>query len=294
MLQTLKNRSAQEARKVLAAASATVLPQPFDVDFASRYGTTEEAVNSVLSEIRRNVGVAPNDHSRQAQSKIVDFLSETLSETTFAEADRTAARARLGQRGDLSLGLYEIRYVEDFNERLAESGLRKSEVQKTAKDPDAFEHLKPITFVRDKNRSISFLVKNFLTGSNSYTALIVAERSDFFLEVDSAWKIYHDEVDVAQKTPHQIFKAFLDIYGADIIMGGKTKKYFNHEMVSQNPNETKKTLAFEALQEHGADYYGYVESGGSDNADFLEVFQAYMINRSKYKDSLRRHGTLVK
>ena len=39
MLQTLKNRSPQEAKKVLAAVSTTILPQPFEVDFTSRYGT---------------------------------------------------------------------------------------------------------------------------------------------------------------------------------------------------------------------------------------------------------------
>ncbi|MBA4121160.1 MAG: hypothetical protein H0X72_01680 [Acidobacteria bacterium] len=294
MLQTLENKPTQEAKKVLAAVSTTVLPQPFDVDITSRYGTTEETVNSVLAEIRRKLGIAQNDHSRQAQSKIVDFLSNTLSEITFADVDKMAVRARLGQRGDLRLDLYEIRFYQNFNKRLADSGLRKSEVQKTVREPDAFEHLKPITYVRERNMSISFFVKNFLTGRNNYTVLLVADRSDFFLEIGQAWKIYHDEVDVTQKTPHQIFKAFLDVYGIDITMGKKTKKYFNHEMIKQIPNETKKSITFQAPLVKDVEYFHSVEYGGMKNSDVVEVIQAYIIDIDKYKDSLRRHGTLVK
>lgn len=294
MLQTLENKSAQEAKKVLAAVSTTVLPQPFEVDFISQYGMSEETVNSVLAEIRRKLGIAQNDHSRQAQSKIVDFLSNTLSEITFANVDKMAVRARLGQRGDLSLNLYEIRYGKDFNKKLTYSGLRRSEVQKTLKNPDAFEHLKPITYVRERNLSISFLLKNFITGGNKYTAFVVADRSDFFLEIENVWKIYHDEVDVTQKTPHQIFEAFLDVYGIDITMGGQIKKYFNHEMIKKNPNETKELITFQVPLTGGVEYFQKVEFGGLKNSDVVEVFQVYMIDMDKYKDSLKRHGTIVK
>ena len=65
-------------------------------------------------------------------------------------------------------------------------------------------------------------------------------------------------------------------------------------MIKQNPNETKKTVTFQAPLEKDVDYFHNVEFGGLKDSDVVELFQAYMINMHQYKNSLRKHGTMVK
>jgi hypothetical protein len=173
--------------------------------------------------------------------------------------------------------------------------LRKKQINETVLRPDRVEHL-----LRDKVESVNIPAVSLYTSQigipgtkDSCTLLVHTIRLGDAQKVNAAFRIFHSEVAVDQKTgPLDTLRAFVEVYGLPFRIGpiGPTK-FVLYETRPQNV----KSLIAQGLKiavEHPTDHAWHIALGlfRQNAQNTLEVAVAYAIDMESYTEDLGRHG----
>jgi hypothetical protein len=218
-LQTLSALTAEEKKDALASATKVLLPRPDEQPQA--FALPQQ----IFDEIRAKLRIKPTNDSPEARAKILSYISAALS-TLLKAADTTKVKERLGQRGDLSPRQYKIRYPSDFFNFQRALAVRRSHVEQALTSPSQVQHLSAKNVVAELPQAIpnvSFYSRVHVDRKGApFSLVVLAIRKNDVQHVYSAWRIYHDEINMPDiYTPLSVFEAFVRKYGEELRIAGK-------------------------------------------------------------------------
>src|SRR5262245_12536609 len=241
-LSVLKDQAPEEAAAVLAGVARSFLPDP-GIESPPPLDAAQIRVREqVLNEVRNHLKLSAYDQSRQAQTKILDFLNKTMVDLILPPAKIPTVRARLGQRGDLRPELYQIKFGASFQDE-EKRGIRRSHVVRAMQEPDAVEHLAPDWSSESPYPAFSLYLKHQgEAGPNRFILLVQAVRKDDVQLVGPAWRVYLKEVDLSgADSPLDVLGAFVEVYGLKLSIGqSEPRKFFLYVSIPlEEENETQ-------------------------------------------------------
>lgn len=282
MLKTLVDRPQAEQARILTAAVDQLLPHS-----SAEQGTEyAKAVAELLSEIQSTQKLKPS--SKNTKAVLFQVLSGELKRVLLDESQTKAARARLGQRGDLPAPQYRIAFDPQFRMGPRRRGITRSYVENALYAPDDVQHLLEDRFTD----AVSLYVKrhsNKTRPQDSYILLVQTRRVQETQHVTTAWGVYPADVDLsAAKTPLDTLQAFVGTYGIDFRVGDQQRRFVLYETIHGEPG---KDIEFFHVQ-----HKGQLESTQTfrrPHDGMVEIAVAYAIDTERYKRDLIRHGVKV-
>jgi hypothetical protein len=287
MLESLSNRTQSEALDVLSQVSSHLLPDP---ELEPR-DSKDDLYVRVMSEVHKKLNLSPEDKTPEARYKILNLLSNEMSRVAFSEVDEKVVKARVGQRGDLRPGLYEVIIPQSARDELAKWGIRPNHVRSAIDNPTYFEHLLPENHGLSKDSAISLFAKEIVTGQNkidNHFLLVLTIRRGYEQIVHWAFRIYPSDVDLSEiRSPLDMLKAFTNKYGLNIQIGTQTGKFIHLAIVenSKIALQTELLRVLEATVSEGGLYWMTRET----NVGTTEIAIAFAIDISMYELDLKKH-----
>lgn len=295
MLNTLKHLSRKDATRLLASASVAVLPTPDD-----RTSDVSPTPNNaeLLDEIRQHLRIEARDQSPTAIARIHDFLFDQLAQESLRGQRASQARYSLGFRGDLPPARYDVTFTDLFKQHSAHLGVRRRYVDEVLQDPDMVDHL-PKRLESRHFDPVSLYWRARRDGPDPESLLVISARSGFTQKVFWAWRIFHSDVDLrAAASPFDIFRAFLSVYGVDVIVADTHRSRLFVDAVFSIPPTFRPRPGiygfFNATTREGSGEAGY--TGAYFNVSPLGVIEiaiAFALDVSRYAADLRKHGLAV-
>ncbi len=200
----------------------------------------EEALvrNAVIAEIRRTIGVQPDDQSPRTLERLGDAL-DTECDSLIGPTDSESALKRLSERGELPSDLFEIRIIPNLKEFHGRKFQTEKElIERTIRSPDQEQHFGPPA-TADEPFLISLFAKYIPNEYplRSFTMLVAGQRNGLMLDVHQAWRIYPDKVDLSGVTNLvDMLRRFSDVFGAEIELGGKKGNFILAANLPKNQN----------------------------------------------------------
>lgn len=290
MIHSLSGRSRDEVERTLAEVAARVLPQPFpETEF-------QEFDQQLLTEIKKIIGLPPADQSRKALSRIYAYLYKEITSESLSSQRASDARGRLGRRGELPPGDYNIEFKPWFKYHEEKLGIRKSAVENAMRHPDQVEHLSHEHLKARGFAPLSIYAKSRLEEADHFTLLVVSSRQEAKQTIFGAWRVYHADVDLRGSiTPLQMLHAFFDRYGQEFTVGDSAPQKLILDEVYPLPD-------WYGAGSPDMDLFRVYGLASAGNAGFtrgysrvnplgvIEVAIAVTLNMTKYARDLRRHG----
>ncbi len=289
MLETLKNYNSQVIQQTLADVSTFFLPSTAEQEAQALSRVSIELKQKVISEIRGNLGLQADDNSPKALNRIHRLLLSEMTKSVLSDADEAEIRERLGQKGDLSPNLYQVKF-SDASSYFIKTGISRVVAESVVKNPDYFQHLHPDENGLNPENSTSLFTKMFIGGEiqNNHTLIVVAQRQGFVQLIQEAWILYHVDVDITQaKTPLDMLKLFVQKYGENMMVAGKEGSFFWEEKIPIVFGKPSDIMRIPNTDKHN-DWIACTQI--KENDGFVEIGHAYSINLTKYKADLRKHN----
>jgi hypothetical protein len=294
-LATLKKLDDQTAMGVLTRIALGTSANP-GVGDAARYadslGPQEQAV---LSEIRGQVKVAPDDTPARIDAQIAEIVSQAISESVLRGKNAAEIRRRAGAEGRLPPSMYEIKLSPGFAENFRQFGARDSHALDTVAHPDDYQHLLTEDAPADAIDEFS-LFQKWQAGNSrehGYWALVTTHRVGATLQVLHLWRVYPSDVNIQEaKKPLDVLAAFCETYGLDIQFGQKTAKFFAQERwpKSQGPTTAIQWTVLQSYIQH----ITTISMRQLANKNFVHVGLVYAIGIASYKAAIKKHGAMVR
>jgi hypothetical protein len=291
MLNTLKNRNQKDVERVLASVTQRLLPQPRDELLNVEAEELRELQDSILLEIRDRLKLSTTKETPESQTKILDFLFKEMSAPVTSGKRGEQARARLGQRGELRPDLYHIK-LGDFHRELEKRGVKRSHIEDALRRPHEVQHLLPDKIRSREFPALSLYIKHHgdLHSPERFTLLVQAQREGDRLTINSAWRLYHTDVDLSRAhEPVDMLRAFVDVYGLYCRVGNSAPaKFFLYEEFPLASGQR----ATEIIRSDSPPNVAFEASSLIQVSDLgvIEVAVAYIINMSQYTSDLRKHN----
>lgn len=293
MLNTLKEIGYNDALGVLSELTRTFVPQSVVEDKEIFARAVDFRHENVLTEIRASLDLAPNDNSDEARDKIINFISDQISQIVLGGVDEKVVKTRLGNKGALRPDLYEIDYGPEFK-NIQDRGIRREHVGQALNYPDDVEHVLPEQPF-EKNGSYSLYVKHRIDPDpyKCFTLLVISSRNGYKQSVMDAMRIYPTDVDISSaRNPLDLLRAFLGKYGQQITVGKQTSKFFFLAIIEKPVVIQEYELLHIAAFPEGHKGYGLMQF--RDTGPTIEVAMAYATNDTIYRKDLKKHGVQVK
>ena len=293
MLSTLSGYEPFEALDVLSGLTFQLSPEPLIEGEISR-GKVDFASEDVIEEIRKRVGLAPDDHSDEARDRILSFISDQISEIVLSQTDEKAVLNRLGDRGALRPDLYEITFPASFKQ-FSERGIRREHVRQALNYPDDVEHVLPEDMPFKGDGSVSLYVKHHRSPDPRYnfSLLVVSSRKGYQQRVDDVFRIYPSDVDIGSaRFPVDLLKALLEKYGLPLDVGNQRGKFFFLVIIDKVPEEEETFVIGAPLpSDRNISYEARFMLRETEKT--IEVSMAYALDEVAYRSDLKKHGVQV-
>jgi len=312
MLDTLRNLNDHDALILLSSAVHSLLPDP---GVGSRVtdvlNSPAKSREQLLHELRHKLKLSEDDESPRAKTEIFNKLSSEISKYALKSADIRQIKARLGARGDLPPGSYEIDINQTIRANAASRGIRPSHIEDALHAPDSVQHLSS----QLHDFRVSLFVKLIGSGKDAFSLFAVALRDGDTLRVYDALRVYHADVEIERATePLAVLRALLNRYGLPVQIGPQsgllllnkvfsftgTPKDLNDLVViaGRSAREFKPTYQRESEFSYhayagGRDFHALILSKNKSMLNVVEIGIAYAFDLRKYDEDLRRHGVPV-
>jgi hypothetical protein len=284
MLAALTDVEPQTARRALSAAARWLLPNPELERPETEQNNLNEIAKNIVKEISQQVR-APSEGERQ--SRVYEALSKEITRTLLAGTDAAAIRARVGQKGHLPVSLYQILFSPKFESRIGTWGLKKVYVENAIRHADMIQHLFPTVQDVAHTAVTSLFVQTPETQGPKYSVLVVCDRNGSTLIVDSAWRVYHDEVElIGAVSPLDVLTRFAQKFGNEMEIAGEKSKL----IVAKVMRVARNQIVTQSIAD--GDKIEFVPNTEKDEADF-EIVLSYSIKDGPYFDQLRRHNVIA-
>ncbi|MFJ2988313.1 hypothetical protein ACIPF8_10630 [Collimonas sp. NPDC087041] len=292
MLATLKNFDPVARDGILASYVHALLPNPA-LEASPKSEFPDDLYKKLREEIGRELRIGPGD-SPEIRQKILRFLSDQIRQNIIASKKIGEIRDRVAHKGDLPIGLYQIKYSDNFIKLSESMGVKRTDINAAIKNPDHVEHLNFIDGINDFGTVVTLISKTF-RGSDPYVLLLMALREKTSLKIDGAWLIFHSDVDLSgAQTASEVLERFLNTFGTDVKVmnaneqlsaeGGEGKLILNKTfpmrpgapagIQTTNPEKTESDIKFCWKQ----------------SISTLSIVCAFSVDITKYSATLRKHG----
>jgi len=292
MLETLKNRDHSEVEKLLSNLIDSFLPSPR----SDRHLCASPLHLQVLDEVRNKLKVSESDHSIETTFRILNLLSEEISQVALSTSDLSSLKNKLGERGELRPDLYDITFLHSF-EASEVHGTRKGHVVEAIRSPDQLQHLfAPTETWKEEAEAmgLSIYIKrhNREDSSKFFSLVVVARRRGCSLEVFNAWRIYHNEVRIPpERTPLDLLRGLAEHYGYTLTISGSESKFFMYEILTNIKSFSPWDIA-KIHTENGRIWSNMFFTQGRIHG-VVKLMIAFVLDGSKYARDLKRHGVQV-
>jgi hypothetical protein len=283
------------ANSVLAAAALSTSPSPGIGDESEfvKYATDAAAV---LAEIRRNLNLKEDDNSTAARARIDSVLSDAFDQSIFRGSNAEAALSRAGNAGRLSPGAYQIVQPGTFRNVFYHLAVTKQQVKEAVHEPDDYQHLMHENALPGEDDLFSIFMKQSGGSRTRHAAnwlLITSLRRGIEQVVQSAWRIYPDDVDLAHAAePLHVLAAFAEVFGAYVNVAGRRAKFIESVTLPKDPSIDQLSYTVQLERPPQSEHFSswsYRKTTSNNSFNFGLVFS---IDLPPYRDSLRRHGAI--
>ena len=292
MTQTLQQLTSDRRARFLARIAERYLPNP-GIDPPSEISPEDAAIQErILEEIKAHLRIT-SEEEPDAQKALINYLSEGMSRAVLENADLKAIEYRLGQRGELPISSYKVKFGST-GRKLKMLGLTTNSVRTAIYHADEIQHLH-YSEPEQPDRDLSLFLKHQISpGQDSYTLLVIGMREGSVINVAAAWRIYHLEVNLSNaRSPMDYLQAFVEVYGLEFQVGDQYGKFITDIFVPKNLlSGNTEFLRDKALQKVTATFRFFRRTEGLIRQG-VEVAVAFEIDISKYRGDLIKHGVKV-
>ena len=287
MIEALKGLDRSTALAVLSRAALAVLSS--DANPSARPVLEHEAElrQQLISEVASRVGLSPDLSDQNVRDKVSDALDEE-AEILDLPVDSEAALTRLSERGELPSDVFDV-VVNDALRGVYGDAMEQEHqnILLTVRSPEAEEHLRPSP---DRTLLVSLFGRRFPAQPRRATFyhLVAGERSGTKLEVEQAWRIYDDEIDlISARTLIGAIKLFAERYGVTVKSGDQIGRFIPWALVPPNTPILETVEAVPPKYLVRSSMFVKVRPDG-----FREVAFASRINLSLYSGLMYRRDAL--
>lgn len=283
---SLSRYDTETAANIVAAAMMQLAPDPDVGDKPTVVESYAHEAADLLAELKSSV---QSSRAGQAHPDIAvgNILSRELGSLLMTDESRAEALNRAGQSGRLPPSLYKVVQPSAFRQRFARLGVKKDDVSLTINSPSEVEHLLTDDVVPEARETHSIFMRSFRPGRKGppYWLLVLTQRLGIEQNVQSAWRVYDSEVNLASaERPSDVLRAFVDVYGVEICIDEQCGKYISSETADIDGFKVK------IFQPHNMEVFAsFAHSARSDGKKYL-VGMAFCINMTKYAAMLSRKG----
>ncbi len=295
MLNSLKDYSKSDAQDFLAAVTASLLPKPSIDSNGNLPRGDKDLYRQVLAESRQRLNLSADDESREATSRLLEFLGDQISEAVLNGANVHSIKARLGASGSLRPDQYDIQLKPFFREVMAYLHVTEAEVYETLASPHDVEHFHTEAQADRMEMRMSLYMRNFGSGEDRHVLLIVSKREGANQLPSSVWRVFYSDVDLrAARSPLDVLRSFADVYGISFRIGdARPAKLHLREVVPVPPNLSPKDMlsryAFTDIPESFHD--GTFARSMRFSPLGAVIFEfAFCVDMLRYRGDFEKHG----
>jgi hypothetical protein len=288
--EVLKALDRPTANGVLAAAALSSAPDPGVGErpvVLQKYGKEAAAV---LSEIREQLNVSPENDSPETRARIAKVLTDALRQSILTSANQTEVLTRVGAAGQLSPVAYNVVQPNDFQATFFSLGLSRNYVEDAVKHPDDYQHLLT-EGMPDDWKDISLFMKRVMSREERkrHWLLVQTHRMGLDQIAIAGWQIFPDDVNIERaRRPIDVLKAFVDVFGVPITVGERTARFIESELY---PIATTSRIDAK-FQGDPKDRFMSISNAINSKGE-MRIGVAYCVDLPKYRRALRVHGVKV-
>jgi hypothetical protein len=122
--------------------------------------------------------------------------------------------------------------------------------------------------------------------------LVQTRREGDLQTVVSAWRVYHEDVDLHSVTkPIELLRAFVDKYGIEFSIAddSRKRKFVLYENIPIAQDRTTEVFKLPQPEKRAFEWCNVFRRSKGE----LEIAVAYAIDVTRYAEDLRRHGVTV-
>lgn len=283
-LQSLKAKSNDEREWLLTSVADRLVPKPYNEPPPSN------ETKALFEEIIKRLGIEETAETPEAQARLFEFVTNELVNAATDTAHLREARERIGQKGWLRPGLYEVKFAQSFTHSTT-FGVRRTHVEQALHNPDAIEHLYPERKGLVEVAPLSLFVKriDLEKSKDPFFLLAIATRRGFVLTVDMAWRVYSADVAVEPgTTPLEMLRSFVEKYGLLQRIAGKEARFFDYMAIPWGDTEQRE-LRIDVLRPDDRPFHQLQMVRPLLQKRIIEVGLSLAIDDNKYRADLARH-----
>jgi hypothetical protein len=293
MLETIADLDAMTAVGVLSRAALSIHDDR-NPESKARLPNEFAIRDRLLREVRKALGVDATDSSGSTLERVTDFL-DSESESLLEPVDEKSTLVELANQGTLPSDLYQVELKNEVARVYADKFVEERQlIIATVHQPDVEQHYGPRLDPRQPT-AISLFLRRFPDpyAAKTFWLLVVGSRRGLILDVGQSWRIYAEMIDPAKVTePLDALRLFSEKYGLDLRCGGRSAKFFVHEILS--PPDTNIDFRVSQGELDKAKGKPLEASGNAFFTSFAdgrsEVSMANNINVGRYRETLRQRG----
>lgn len=297
MIKLLQDIDRKEAEELLSAFANSLLPDPginppSDVQSRARY-------ERLVQEARRVVQVSAKDDSVRARSKLLKLVADEMLGVALSREEEKTAKERLGGRGELPIGQYEIKFGDSFTDLEETRGLTRGEVGNTILHPDAVEIVHVLKTSDGTEESSALAAKKVARNNRSFIILVQFAYKKTHISVGYAWLV-PGSIDLFEAPrPSDVLRRFVEVFGVGFRLFGlpETLLILGKAIPTPDALLTPPVSAAQVMANiQFADepkHYQFCNTFRMSGAGILEIVVAYVVDLDKYLASLREHGVRV-
>jgi hypothetical protein len=248
----------------------------------------------IINDVRRTLGISPDDISNTALDKLGDVL-DYESNALIGEVNNDETLQRLADKGELPSDLFEINIISPIKDFFGKKyDAEKKLIEDTIRLSDNEQH-----YGQPSNQNdpclISLFAKYFSNKyqNNSFTMLVAGQRNGSELFVHQAWRIYEGSILIEGITDLvDMLHRFADKFGAEIEFDGKKGHFFltadlpNNSLSGFKINFDSKKHRSKKPNKITVTYFNQNNQYGTSKQASLIV----AIDLDRYRKLLKSHG----
>ena len=218
MLHTLEGLEDAQARQILAEVSVRITPANFQ-SVASRNKSAYPEIDKAVYEELRTRSERKDRDANLENAAMLEILSSEMSRLMYAQVTKEDVRSRLGSEGKLPPELYSVSFSPKFDANRDFYGVRESHVISAVHNCDQAQHFTTVAEGEKGTPFVSLFVQTPRVKGARFTIIVYARRFGAQLVVEDAYKVYHDEVPLAETDkPLVQFQKFVAKFGLDLTL----------------------------------------------------------------------------
>jgi hypothetical protein len=290
MTTALKDLPSDEAQELLSAMVEQLVPSPDTVP------SDDPKIQSAFAEFRARLKLKKGDDSAASRTKLLNAISEELSDRILTGTSRKRAAARLLKR-QLIRAEGPIQFDNIFPD--TSFGAQRAHVQSAVETPDAvtveltdqeIEEGSTDDYVSLYSREIR------ISDKGAFTWLVLVRFKNGVRYINTAFRVFHEDVDlIGAKEPIEVLRRFVKAFGREATWADLGARLFiEHEHLKAPPGGPRQFMQLMKLpSDDRGDYLIFVASARVSTLGMLDLHWVFVLDTPKYEAALRRHGIHV-